>query len=54
MLELDLAKNLALYGFLWSFSLGSSLVIVLIFILYFPFLVKNDSLGNFDFLWQCH
>ena len=22
--------------------------------LFFLFLVKNDSLGNFDFVWQCH
>ena len=34
-------------------SLGSSLIIFSSF-LFFCFLVKNDSLGNFDFIWQHH
>ena len=42
----------------WGFnltlnSLGSSLIIFLLF-LFFRFLVKNDSLGNFDFIRQRH
>ena len=36
-----------------NFSLGSSLIISSSF-LCFCFLVKNDSLGNFDFIRQGH
>ena len=34
-------------------SLGSSLIIFSHFY-FFRFLVKNDSLGNLDFVWQRH